>query len=438
MAIVEKLHRHLLASNRPAIEMMHTVVAGLAGKTPMLVAGTIVVMAKLLWVANDVYSAEDVQLIVDMVCELMEHIVPEVRSGAVSFMRMCLKLMKRVPKVGQAMEKNLQRILNAVALIVSQPQVSSAVRTQMRQLTEKLLKRFGDRVEAMFPVGSLKFVQHVAKTLRRTQRLKLKAQNEDDDEEKAPRDEFAETFLRDAADGEEDDAEAAGDDLLEGGGLLRMPSNRVSRGKFFEDDEEEEVGGVTVRFDGDKLMILSAEQRKKEEEDARRRRLATELLKKHGNSLGPNLSKDALEGEGNIGDRRKRSEVQDFENDELVRMHGTDEDYRRALNLTAKTKAPSSITVANRERHAEARDRKRQRFEESGVKTGDEFQSTRALGDVKKGNVDPFAYVPLHPKYLNRRHAKERTERLRVLTGNRGLRGEKAIRALQAMKGAEE
>jgi len=37
------------------------------------------------------------------------------------------------------------------------------------------------------------------------------------------------------------------------------------------------------------------------------------------------------------------------------------------------------------------------------VHTGEKFQSQKATGDVKRGNVDPFAYLPLNPSLLNRR-----------------------------------
>ncbi|KAJ1761574.1 hypothetical protein LPJ77_006012, partial [Coemansia sp. RSA 2523] len=38
----------------------------------------------------------------------------------------------------------------------------------------------------------------------------------------------------------------------------------------------------------------------------------------------------------------------------------------------------------------------------AGTVYGREFRSKKAQGDVKRGNVDPYAYVPLNPKTMKK------------------------------------
>lgn len=50
---------------------------------------------------------------------------------------------------------------------------------------------------------------------------------------------------------------------------------------------------------------------------------------------------------------------------------------------------------------------------DSGVKTGKEYRAKKARGDVKiRGKPDPYAYVPLSRKLLNKRNKAKATGRL--------------------------
>lgn len=46
---------------------------------------------------------------------------------------------------------------------------------------------------------------------------------------------------------------------------------------------------------------------------------------------------------------------------------------------------------------------KRRRKEPASSHTGERFKAQKAGGDIKKGRVEPYAYLPLNPASLNKR-----------------------------------
>jgi len=61
------------------------------------------------------------------------------------------------------------------------------------------------------------------------------------------------------------------------------------------------------------------------------------------------------------------------------------------------------------------------------VRGGAQFKGSGATGgDIKKGGMEPFAYVPLNARFLNKRHVKKSTTRMKV--GGTALKGGKAKR----------
>ncbi|CCW60911.1 unnamed protein product [Phytomonas sp. EM1] len=84
-----------------------------------------------------------------------------------------------------------------------------------------------------------------------------------------------------------------------------------------------------------------------------------------------------------------------------------------------------------REQKAVKQELKRRRVEED-IRKGDEFVG-RGAGDIKSGNIEPFAYVPLNRTYMNRRNTRQALHRFEVIQG-RSLKGEKAKAVYKAPK----
>ena len=73
------------------------------------------------------------------------------------------------------------------------------------------------------------------------------------------------------------------------------------------------------------------------------------------------------------------------------------------------------------------------------MKPGGEYASRKGAGDIKRqGKMDPYAYVPLQPKMMNRRNARKSKEQYKALiNANAAAKDQRRAQALQrTRKGA--
>lgn len=458
MDMLERMHHYATSAGAAPNTLINLAVAGLAGKTPMLVSATIVALAKLVWVAHFQLRVEDMTKLNQMMAGLLEHPNAEVRAAAATFLRMMIKAAAKHAGIEQAVRATLPRLSQAIAIVTSQSMVSSGTRDMMKVLVERCIKQYGvDEINAVFPAGSQRFVQYVAKGLRRAERREERERQEA--EEAHAEDEFNRHFMGvgglKAGDEENDEADG---DLLHDGGLKGFVATRSALpfraggsatnvgfggggGKGDDDEDAEEDARddlCIVQEEGGKIRIVTRVEKRKEDELARRKALADRLLRRGGAAGGPSINaRDLLrDAEEHDAGKRKRDDVTDFENEELLRKHGgaADESFARAQE--EKLKGNKGITAAQLQRlrneKAEAREEKRKRMEQD-IKTGEEFQTDRGFGDVKRGAVDPFAYVPLNRKFLNKRNMRFADTRLDAVT-SKSFKGEKARRIADEMK----
>lgn len=427
METLEKMQRHLTALGSPCSALLHLVIGGLAGKTPMMISSSIVCMAKLIFLTHTELPEHDLHAAVALGIQLMESAMPEVRSAASIFARMTLKLSKRCSRVKKALEACLPKLLFAIALTTSQSRVSSNVRTEMRVLLEKTIKRFGyEAIEPIFPLGSKNFLRYTQKMMRREEKKVERALRQKNDKN---RNEFEKLFMSARMNaGGEDTAEV---DLLQAGALNTFVSKHtaplipgLSRAGEREGDEFDELH---LDFQDGKLRIRSEAEHRVEVETQRRQALAKQLL---GMKSQPMTAASLNEGASRPG-KRTRSEIEDFENDELVLRYGgqaTKEAAERAESAfnaaNKRVVGPGANQVEKlRSQKEDRRALKRQRVEED-IKKGEEFVGS-GVGDVKRGSIDPYAYVPLNRRFMNRRHSRQALHRFEVVT-HKPLKGEKA------------
>jgi ribosomal RNA-processing protein 12 len=199
------------------------------------------------------------------------------------------------------------------------------------------------------------------------------------------------------------------------------------RGETHHRKDHEEDLHLAVDNEKGTIRVMSIADHKKELAVRQRRELADRLLtqarelKKARPSLNPR--------DFNMADSRlpeKTAEAEDFENEEMLRMYGKrgrdEHSDEELIDGPAKTKTggedgakPTAATVRDRERILAVRERKRRRLEDD-IKTGEEFASVHGSGDIKRGNVDPFAYVPLNRAMLNKRNANLRLKRYEAVS----------------------
>lgn len=418
MNTLEKMQSFLTVLGHPVSTLLHMVVVGLAGGSATMISSTIVCMAKLIYLTHESLSANDLNSSVALCIQLMESNEPEVRTAASIFARMALKLAKRFSTVMHAVQLALPKILFAIALTTSQPRVSSNVRLEMRVLLEKVIKRFGyEEADKLFPLGSKNFLRYTQKMMKREDKkaereLKVKQRKQDD---------FEKFFLN--ASMKADEAE---DDLLETGALSSFVSMHTAPalpGSGMRYDTENDEDGLQVSFVDGKLIIDTVEERKQLQERERRLQMSREARR-----LNPTLSGESLTTGAARPGKRVRSEIEDFENEELVLRYGTKAGQEKAEAESATIRRDNqSLNAAKLQKlrtdKEDKRATRRLRVEED-IRKGEEFKGA-GIGDVKRGNVDPYAYIPLNRRYMNRRHARQSLHRFEVVSHTQ-LKGEKA------------
>nr|CCC94842.1 unnamed protein product [Trypanosoma congolense IL3000] len=424
MDLLEKMQRYLVGAGSPVNTLLHLILAGFSGKTSWMISSSLVAMAKIVYVTHEELPPDDLDSAVSLGIRMMESTAVDVRSAAGMFVRMVLKLMKRSSRVAASVEKSLPKLMMAIALTTSQPRVSSSTRLQMRVILQKCIKRFGyERLEPTFPIGSKNFLRYTHKMMKREQK---KEEHEMSKRMEARATEFDRLFLGAAMKaGGEDDAER---DLLQAGGLTSFvsaytqPAFRLVGAGDDEDEEHDELDNMHLEFKEGRLHILTEEEKRKLDERQRREELAAKLL----HSRNGLVHADAL-NEGAISRRGKRSraDVEDFENDELVLRYGSKINNEAVASATRHAVGPGANQVERlREQKQEKRELKRARVE-ADILRGDEFKGSGA-GDVRRGGLAPYAYVPLNRQYMNRRHQREAIQRLEIVARSRHLKGNKA------------
>lgn len=428
MDILEKIQRYLSSGGAPVNTLLHLVSGGLAVKTPMVLSSTIVCMAKVVFLTHDQLPENDLHATITMATQLMTSKAPEVSAAATLFVRMALKLSKRSPRVKKAVENALPKLLYAIALITSQSRVSSKVRMEMRVLLEKTIKRFNyEKIDPIFPVGSKNFLRYTHKMMKREEKKAEKALKQRSEKQK---NEFAKLFL--AAEMHTSREDASEIDLLQAGALSTfvaqhaapvMPGLSRASGEYSDDEYDQ----LHLDFVDGKLRIRNEAEWKTDLEAQRRKAVGQKLL---GNSPLPLTGKTLADGASRPG-KRGRDELDDFVNEELFLRYGKKTSQEGSSQVDQGEKGSANRAVGPntqqvqklRSQKEEQQALKRMRVEED-IKKGEEFIGA-GLGDVKRGNIDPYAYVPLNRRYMNRRNARHSLHRFEVIT-HKQLKGEKA------------
>ncbi|KAF8283912.1 putative NUC173 domain containing protein [Trypanosoma cruzi] len=434
MDLLEKMQRYLVGAGNPVNMLLHLVLAGFSGKTPWMISSTVVAMAKVVYVTHQELPEADLDAAISLGFRMMESALPDVRSAAAMFARMVLKLMKRCRRVAAAVERSLPKLLLAIALTTSQPSVSSKIRLQMRVLLEKCIKRFSfERLEPIFPVGSKNFLRYTQKMTRREQKKEERELMKHATEKK---NEFDRLFLGAAMKaGTEDDAER---DLLQAGALTSLVSTCDLPSFGIAEDAEDsgdELDNMHLEFQDGKLHIMSIEEKRQQVERQRRQEMADRLLHR-GRHLAhaDSLNERALGMRG----KRFRVEAEDFENDELLLRYGNkinNESARGTIAAAQSRVGPGANQIEKlRDQQREKRELKRMRVEED-IRKGEEFKG-KGDGDVRRGNMAPYAYIPLNRQYMNKRHQREAMQRL-MTVAHPHMKGNKAKLARRAKNKSE-
>ncbi|BFY98332.1 hypothetical protein BsWGS_01372 [Bradybaena similaris] len=381
-------------------EFVSKVLAGLAG-SPHMISATLLALTRIVYHYKEKLAGAVLDNMIDSVCLLLASKTREIIKTALGFVKVLLSAYENT-----VLAAHLKDLLNSLHEI--------AVKGNMRRLTKiiyvKLIKRFGyELIVNMTQEGVHKLLKNIHKSQERAKRKQKEDEgSEDENEESEDEDkttaqpESIDELLRDT-DSEMDDE----DDSKKS----RVKKGKKKHGKdawLMETGDDEIVDFMDPTASKQVLATKPKDNSgdKKTEDKDRGFKLSAD-----GRLI---ITQDKEEQDKSKAGRKRRSN--DDDEDEL-------EDLLAAIggelrNKTKKRKrddaAPGDTDDENEPSAAKykaggsgihrpvAKDSRS--LKEKSVAFGQDYKAKKALGDMKKkGKPDPFAYVPLDFKNLNKR-----------------------------------
>ncbi|XP_074014965.1 RRP12-like protein isoform X1 [Numenius arquata] len=354
------------------------VYAGLTGSVTMI-SCTVLALTRLFFEFKDHLELSVVEQLLQNICLLLASRTRDVVKAALGFLKVTLLLVD--PKL---LAKHVQTMLEAVGNLSDD--MRRHFRMKLRNLFTRFIRKFGfELVKGLLPAEYHKVLVNIRKAEARNRKqraLRQAAANTDEEEAPPaqPRGESMEEILADS-----------------------------------EDEEEEE------------------EERQRSKERRKQARQKGQAWLKEGeedeplNFLDPNVSQRVLATKP--GPKRSRGVSHDFQVSEDGRLiiheeddevdddeaKGTDEemaDVLQDVGLRSKKSQKRRFREEPDDEEAEAGTYPQYRAGGSGIHRqlgkepaiGAEYRSKKGKGDVKKkGQLDPYAYIPLNRAKLNRR-----------------------------------
>ncbi|XP_040983290.1 RRP12-like protein isoform X1 [Aquila chrysaetos chrysaetos] len=359
------------------------VYAGLTGSVTMI-SCTVLALTRLFFEFKDHLELSVVEQLLQNVCLLLASRTRDVVKAALGFLKVTLLLVDT-----KLLAKHVQAMLEAVGNLSDD--MRRHFRMKLRNLFTKFIRKFGfELVKGLLPAEYHKVLVNIRKAEARSRKQRaLRQAAADTDEEEAP------------------PAQPRGDSMEE----ILADS---------EDEEEEE------------------EERQQSREWRKQARQKGQAWLKEGeddeplNFLDPNVSQRVLATKP--GPKRSRGVSHDFQVSEDGRLiiheeeeevnddeakgtawAGADEemaDVLQDLGLRSKKSQKRRFREEPDDEEPEARTYPQYRAGGSGIHRqldkepafGAEYRSKKGKGDVKKkGQLDPYAYIPLNTARLNRR-----------------------------------
>lgn len=372
--------------------------AGLGGKSPTMLAGTLSSIGRMIETFRyEISSQDDLRKFVDSlfsaevtatdgndamndedsktqrcvepgpIAILMRHECPEVQRAAVA-------LVKTATKCCISPEGRLLKLVPGILpglLHVAAGSNKRETRLRVRLVLERLIRKCGlENLQALFPEEHKKLLVSVRKQLARdrNKKLALRTQRSGDNNDEGDNDEDDEGYLpEDADDSDDSDVEQ---ELLEGDSAAGTEGTQ-SRGKAGQD---------VINLLENKQGLTSSRARSQVKLPANR--------KPKKQSKASSEFKYSEDGKPIFVESDDGSDAA-----EAGSVDGNDDDDDGKAG-----KAEDGNRQAARKRRLDESDGAQRHAKKSKGSFGEEYRSKRSGGDVKRANrPDPYAYVPLGP-----------------------------------------
>jgi ribosomal RNA-processing protein 12 len=359
----------------------YKLIAGLAANSDTMISGTIIALSNLL-VEFSSYLVPIIPDILKSVFILVQYDSNDVILGIISFTKTCMAIID-----SDYLKVIIPNLLPAL-VEHSSKKGAGLIRPKVTYLLEKLISKFGyEYCKSHFPQDKQSFIKNVWKSMKRESNKKETSKYA----KKAK-------VVEDKAAVIKQDASDEPLDLLDPSMIHKIASKHLVDKKSEEDDNVE----IKVNKQG-KLVIMEDEDR--DAEDTKKK-----------DKKNKKRSRDAMEVE---------QAVDDFELDDELQDEDSGNESHPDNNKAAKRmKSSKDIDVSGQEemdenrlaalRYLKKKQEERQRKKlEVKANLGEEYRpnNKRAGGDAKRsGKYDPYAYIPLDPKRLNKRHRNKSSD----------------------------
>ncbi|RQM16062.1 hypothetical protein DD237_002363 [Peronospora effusa] len=368
------------------MEFIQMVLGGLAARTPHMRSAAVICLSRLVFEfgRDDPAIAQAMPALLKTVLMLLHEKAREVIKSVIGFMKLGIAVL---PK--DQLEQFLPDIINGLLVWIGESK--NRFRAKTRIILIKLCRKFGyEHVAALVPEEDRALIRHIKKTKEREDKKKseLAVEAAERRAAKKNRDTFEE-FMADSAD-EGDDDEAAAMQVL----------------KRKKDLHKKNKGGKVIREDEDDIMDFL-------DDNAAVKNI---FVAQKGGPVD-----DESEDEFQMT-KDGRMIIPGGENDDDMKGESTNDDDEEKIKQDVASQLQRM--GLNKNKNDKNGRFKRKRGGGDDVSSGREYRAKKAGGDLKKkGKLEPYAYIPLDPKLMAKRHKREAVTRYGGSVGKR--RGKK-------------
>lgn len=398
------------AENRLS-EFVDLLMSGFAGDT-VLIANTILVLKSVLVHFVEDLTVKTLQFILEQVLQFITAKQRNEVEASVGFVLVYIKILP-APVIG----KDLEKLVKSLSIMV--PDTKRYCRLKLGFIYKKLCKKFTPEIIiGLVPgndEGTHKRLKALKKEMARKKRLRLESARKsnagdvDVDDEEEPMERKTQTIQEILADSDSDS------DFDEADGQSRPApparGNRSNGNMYIKEDEDtivdladiKSIGNVTSSKPNTKVVTAQSKKPKdlnrgfKTNDDGR-------LIIDFDAS---DSSGGEDEGEAEMQEDKKRkmddSSSEDEDGPQKRKRKATDNQSMRSGRSGQSSKYQAGGRGIHRNTSSAASVRSSASAKSSAANFGGEFKSKKARGDVKRGKLDPYAYIPLNKSSLNKR-----------------------------------
>ena len=351
-------------------QYMAMLAAGLAGKSSHMIIASVGCMTQTLSDYQETHGIEPefASMLMGNIALLLHHTTPGVVKAALGFLKAATQCFD-----SETLANHLQELIPGLLKWIRE---SNETRLKIRYLLHRLMRKLGqDLVFANVPATHHKLLLNICKMHDNTKKLKKKNMSESG-ELKDPIESLWSDSDSDSDSDEVEMADVANKGSAKTSSTVHGRGARESRSSWLH--EAQSTGSSADPLD---LLGSSAARHVSFQNPQNLAKAARQSAKLHAR-FETREGKIVVPDEPGAGKKRSRDESED------EAEHAAQKDDDEA---------------SSDERPAPAQSKRQKTPFQSGA---EQFRSARAAGDVKRGGMDPYAYVPLDRRQLQRRQSK--------------------------------